>query len=71
MRTVRTRARAMMVGLLIAGGLLAASLGTATAAQAQAPATIEYGDRNWSVVCLQQGLNYYAWLSGGQDRSRR
>jgi len=77
-RTVGQRARATMTGLAMTAGLIAASVGPATAAakeqkavkatQAAAPSTIKYGDRNWSVVCLQQGLNYYAWTHGGKVR---
>ena len=76
MGTIGQRAGAILAGLVMTGGLLAAGVGpataasgeqrTATAARTAAPSTIRYGDRNWSVVCLQQGLNYLAWTSGGR-----
>ena len=76
MGTIGQRAGAILTGLVMTGGLVAAGVGpataagseqsTATAAQTAAPSTIRYGDRNWSVVCLQQGLNYLAWTSGGR-----
>ena len=64
-RIIGRRVGAILTGLAIAGALLAIAAGPAAA---QAPSTIRYGDRNWSVVCLQQGLNYYAWTSQGQVR---
>jgi len=76
MGTIGQRAGAILTGLVMTAGLVAAGVGpataagseqrTATAAQTAAPSTIRYGDRNWSVVCLQQGLNYLAWTSGGR-----
>jgi peptidoglycan hydrolase-like protein with peptidoglycan-binding domain len=47
--------------------MMTAVVATAAPASATAaPETIRYGDRNWSVICLQQGLNMYAWTSGGK-----
>lgn len=63
MGTATTRTSTFLIGLAL---LLAMFAGSATTAAAAAPSTIKYGDRNWSVVCLQQGLNYYAWTSGGK-----
>ncbi len=74
MRTVGQRAGAILTGLAITAGVFTAGVGPAAAAtkqkaaKAAAPSTIRYGDRNWSVVCLQQGLNYYAWTHGGKVR---
>jgi len=65
MRSFGRRAGAILIALAITAGLIAAGAGPAKAA---APSTIQYGDRNWSVVCLQQGLNYFAWTSGGKVR---
>ena len=62
---MRGRAGTILAGLAVA---LTVSLSTAAVASAAAPSTIRYGDRNWSVICLQQGLNYLAWTSAGQVR---
>ncbi|MDA0172971.1 peptidoglycan-binding protein [Solirubrobacter taibaiensis] len=72
MRTGGRRAATILTGLAMSVGLLTATVGTASAADPEpkaatsAPSTIRYGDSNWSVVCLQQGLNYLAWTTAGQ-----
>jgi peptidoglycan hydrolase-like protein with peptidoglycan-binding domain len=68
------RPRKRLASLLVAaaaatGGAVATTVPVAASSapqvQAAAPSTIGYGDQNWSVVCLQQGLNYYAWITAG------
>ena len=69
MRIVGRRAGAVVTGLAITAGLIIASVGAGGRRRdGLAPSTIQYGDQNWSVVCLQQGLNYFAWTSGGKVR---
>jgi peptidoglycan hydrolase-like protein with peptidoglycan-binding domain len=50
----------------VAVGTTAEIVATAQQVEAAAPPTIRYGDHNWSVVCLQQALNYHAYISRGR-----
>jgi peptidoglycan hydrolase-like protein with peptidoglycan-binding domain len=50
----------------VAVGTATEMVTAASTAEAAAPATIRYGDHNWSVVCLQQALNYHAYMTRGR-----